>query len=68
MKIASMEYPFPRGTAIGKQVTGWPLSEAEHFRKCLLCGGCLKNTNSRCRTRRAIGCSSARAVPVLVSH
>jgi hypothetical protein len=39
MKIASMEDPFPRGAVIGKQVTGRPLSEAEHFRKCPLCGG-----------------------------
>jgi hypothetical protein len=39
MKIASMEDPFPRGTVIGRQVTGRPLSEAEHFRKCPLCGG-----------------------------
>jgi hypothetical protein len=39
MKIASMEDPFPRGTVIGRQVSGPPLSEAEHFRKCPLCGG-----------------------------
>jgi len=39
MKIARMEDPFPRGTVIGKQVAGRPLSEAEHFRKCPLCGG-----------------------------
>jgi hypothetical protein len=39
MKIASMEDPFPRGTVIGRQITGSPLSEAEHFRKCQLCGG-----------------------------
>jgi hypothetical protein len=39
MKIASMQDLFPRGTVIGKQVTGPPLSEAEHFRKCPLCGG-----------------------------
>jgi len=39
MKIASMEDPFPRGTVIGKQITGPPWSEAEHFRKRTLCGG-----------------------------
>ena len=39
MKFASMEDPFPRGTFMGKQVTGPRLSEAEHFRKCPLCGG-----------------------------
>jgi hypothetical protein len=39
MKITSIEDPFPRGTVIGKQITGQPLSEAEHFRKCPLCGG-----------------------------
>jgi hypothetical protein len=38
MKIASMEDPFLRGTVIGRQVSGRPLSEAEHFRKCPLCG------------------------------
>ena len=36
MKFASMEDPFPRGTFMGKQVTGPRLSEAEHFRKCPL--------------------------------
>jgi hypothetical protein len=39
MKIASFDEPKPRGTAIGKQITGRPLTEAEHFRKCPLCGG-----------------------------
>ena len=39
MKIASMEDPFPRGTLIGKQVAGRPLSEAEHSRKRPMCGG-----------------------------
>jgi hypothetical protein len=39
MKIASMEDPAPRGTIIGRQVTGPHLSEAEHFRRCPLCGG-----------------------------
>jgi len=67
IKIASMEYPFPRGTIMGKQVTGPRLSEAEHFRKCPLCGGCVDlrdrlgstNISSRCRTPDAIGCSRA---------
>jgi hypothetical protein len=31
--------PFPRGTVIGKQVDGPPLSEAEHYFKCETCGG-----------------------------
>ena len=39
MKIASLEDPFPRGTIMGKQVTGPRLSEAEHFKRCLLCAG-----------------------------
>jgi len=39
MKIASMEDPAPRGTIIGRRVTGPPLTEAEHFRRCPLCGG-----------------------------
>jgi hypothetical protein len=39
MKIASMEDPFPRGTVIGRQITGPRLTEAGHFRKCPLCGG-----------------------------
>jgi hypothetical protein len=37
--IMPIEEPRPRGTVIGKQVTGPPLSEAKHFRKCPLCGG-----------------------------
>ena len=63
MKFASMEDPFPRGTFMGKQVTGPRLSEAEHFRKCPLCGGHVDsaiglgsaNIGSHCRTQRAIG-------------
>jgi len=39
VKIASLEDPFPRGTIMGQQVSGPRLSEAEHFRKCPLCGG-----------------------------
>jgi hypothetical protein len=31
--------PFPRGTVIGKQVDGPPLSEAKHYFKCETCGG-----------------------------
>jgi len=38
MKIASMD-PAPRGTIIGRQVGGPPLTEAEHFRRCPLCAG-----------------------------
>jgi hypothetical protein len=39
VKIAIMEDPIPRGTIMGKQVTGPRLSEAEHFKRCPLCGG-----------------------------
>jgi hypothetical protein len=39
VKIASLEDPFPRGTIMGKQVTGFPLSDAEHYFRCPLCGG-----------------------------
>jgi hypothetical protein len=39
MKIASMEEPLPRGTVIGRQISGPPLSEAEHFKRCPVCGG-----------------------------
>jgi hypothetical protein len=37
--IMTIDEPRPRGTCMGKQVTGPRLSEAEHFRKCPLCGG-----------------------------
>jgi hypothetical protein len=37
--IMPMDDPRPRGTVMGKQVTGPRLTEAEHFRKCPLCGG-----------------------------
>jgi hypothetical protein len=37
-KIANMTPPIPRGTIIGKQTGGPPLSEAEHFWKCDACG------------------------------
>jgi hypothetical protein len=29
----------PRGKIIGKQTGGPPLTEAEHFLKCEMCGG-----------------------------
>jgi hypothetical protein len=35
----TIDEPRPRGTVTGKQVSGPPLSEAEHFRKCPLCDG-----------------------------
>jgi hypothetical protein len=38
MKIASMEGPQPRGSIIGRQISGPLLSEAEHFKRCPLCG------------------------------
>jgi hypothetical protein len=39
MKIASFDEPRPRGTVIGRQVSGPRLTEAEQFRRCPLCGG-----------------------------
>jgi hypothetical protein len=39
MKIASLDEPRPRGVVIGRQITGPRLTEAEHFRKCPMCGG-----------------------------
>jgi hypothetical protein len=39
MKIASLDEPRPRGTVIGRQITGPPLSEAENYFRCPLCGG-----------------------------
>jgi hypothetical protein len=39
MKIASLDEPRPRGTVIGRQISGPRLTEAEHFRKCPMCGG-----------------------------
>jgi hypothetical protein len=35
----NIDEPRPRGTIICRQVSGPLLSEAEHFRKCPLCGG-----------------------------
>ena len=37
-KIASLTPKIPRGTIIGKQIGGQPLSEAEQFWKCEACG------------------------------
>ena len=37
--IMPMDEPQPRGTVMGKQVSGPRLKEAEHFRRCPLCGG-----------------------------
>jgi hypothetical protein len=37
--IMTMDEPRPRGTVFGEHVGGPRLSEAEHFRKCPLCGG-----------------------------
>jgi hypothetical protein len=31
--------PRPRGSIMGRQITGPLLTEAQHFRKCLACGG-----------------------------
>ena len=36
--IMTIDEPRPRGTVIGEQVTGPRLTEAEHFRKCPVCG------------------------------
>jgi hypothetical protein len=37
--IMPMDEPRPRGSCIGRQVSGPRLTEAEHFRRCPLCGG-----------------------------
>jgi hypothetical protein len=37
--IMTVDEPRPRGTVIGKQISGPRLTEAEHFRRCTLCGG-----------------------------
>ena len=74
--IKAIDEPRPRGTVIGRQVSRPLLSEAEHFKRCPLCHGYvdmrdrvwLTNTNSRCRIRRKIGCSSVRALSVPVSR
>lgn len=65
--IMPMDEPRPRGTVMGKQVSGPPLDEAGHFFRCPLCGGYVDMrdgfgstiTKARCRTRRAIGRSKS---------
>jgi hypothetical protein len=37
--IMPMDEPQPRGRCMGRQVSGPRLTEAEHFRRCPLCGG-----------------------------
>jgi hypothetical protein len=37
--IMTIDEPRPRGNCMGKQVSGPRLTEAEHFRRCLLCNG-----------------------------
>jgi hypothetical protein len=37
--IMDIDEPRPRGTVIGRQVSGPPLSEAEHFKRCPICHG-----------------------------
>jgi hypothetical protein len=37
--MMQIDEPRPRGTVIGRQVNGPPLSEAERFKRCPLCGG-----------------------------
>jgi hypothetical protein len=37
--IMDIDEPQPSGTIIGRQISGPPLSEAEHFKRCPLCGG-----------------------------
>jgi hypothetical protein len=39
IKIMPINPPIPRGTVIGRQVSGPPLTEAEHFKRCPLCHG-----------------------------
>jgi hypothetical protein len=34
-----MDEPQPRGTRMGRQVSGFPLSDAEHYFRCPLCHG-----------------------------
>jgi hypothetical protein len=38
-KIMPIDDPIARGTVIGERVGGPPLSEADHYFKCPLCGG-----------------------------
>jgi hypothetical protein len=37
--IMPIDEPTPRGTRMGKQISGPRLGEAGHFFKCPLCGG-----------------------------
>jgi hypothetical protein len=37
--IMPIDEPRPRGAVIGWQVSGPPLSDAEHYFRCPLCGG-----------------------------
>jgi hypothetical protein len=37
--IMPIDEPQARGNCMGRQATGPRLSEAEHFRRCPLCGG-----------------------------
>jgi hypothetical protein len=65
--IMTIDEPRPRGSCMGKQVSGPRLTEAEHFRRCRCATAIstcaiafgLKITKARCRTRRRIGRSSA---------
>jgi hypothetical protein len=65
-KIAGMTPEIPRGTIIGKQTDGPPLTEAEHFWKCEFCGGwfdirdlgAILDHEGPCPIRHAIKCSS----------
>jgi hypothetical protein len=34
-----LDEPRPRGTVIRRQITGFPLTDAEHYFRCSLCGG-----------------------------
>jgi hypothetical protein len=38
-KIMPIHPPIPRGTVIGEQVGGKPLSETEYYVKCPFCAG-----------------------------
>jgi hypothetical protein len=37
--IMTIDEPQARGTRMGKQVSGPRMNEAEHFKRCPLCGG-----------------------------
>jgi hypothetical protein len=37
--IMLMDEPRPRGSIVRRQISGPPLTEAEHFKRCPLCGG-----------------------------